>query len=184
MPAVSEDGVEKLRRAAQAAPKCGCRARGADILSAAGIFCGRQRMSAPRSPCHSLPTRRSTGPRRNRPPHRRSARFRRREVAQAFIARIEEVNPRLNAVVVPRFEEAAGRGRGGRRAAGPRRAARPAARRADHGQGVLSPRGHAVDDRPGQRRDRAAARRRWHARRAGCGGPGRSSSARRTCRSS
>ena len=93
------------------------------------------------------------------------------EVMQAHLARIEAVNPRLNAIVTLDAEPALARGAPRpTRALATRRAARAAARAADRGQGPRGHRRHADDvrladlprPRPGRRRAarRAAAARR------------------------
>ena len=84
--------------------------------------------------------------RRNRTAHARRD-ISAAEITRAFIARIEAVNPQLNAVVVPRFEQAIQEAAAAdeRQCAG---VAGGAARRADYRQGMLLFGWHAFDDRP------------------------------------
>ena len=58
------------------------------------------------------------------------------ELVEAHIARAEEVNGELNALVLPRFEQALEEARAAEEALGRGRRDRPAPRRAVHRQGV------------------------------------------------
>ena len=105
-----------------------------------------------------------------------------REVVQAHLDQIGRVNPDVNAIVTLVAEQAMAQARGGGRASGNGRGPAPAAR---------PPGGHKdLHDTAGIRTtygsplyaDHVPARTTWSS--SGCGGPGRSPSARPTCLSS